>query len=233
MISPAHGMGSLIAALEEKVRKKLGSRVYLNHKLTELPSDTNIVLCVPASEASRLLSPLDANASRTLQFVCYAPLVTSTVILRRDSHQPPDGVGFLVPPRENLPILGVLFNSSAFSGRVHDESYCASYTVMMGGTVSPHWIDADDAEIRRTIELQLQALFGLKDGAEEIQISKWPQAVPIYGPELSNAWAALRSGWCRNAGNIFFGNASGQVSLRGMIEEIYSWSEPSALIQSG
>ena len=70
-------------------------------------------------------------------------------------------------------------------------------------------------------------LFGLKHSAPlELTIHRWPRAIPRYDARLENAWTEARRGWCSQPGRVIFGNYSGQVSLRGMIEAVGTVAPP-------
>jgi protoporphyrinogen oxidase len=132
--------------------------------------------------------------------------------------RPVKGVGLLAPPREGRKCLGVLFNSSAFEGRVRDESRFASFTLLFGGTSQPFWLDATDEEIARAVAEELDTLLGVKGGAAELVINRWRRAIPQYSTALPAVWRTARETWCATEGRVLFGNYTGQVSLRGMIE---------------
>ena len=122
-----------------------------------------------------------------------------------------------MPAREQTKSLGILFNSSSFDYRVADGSRFASFTVMMGGTAQPQWLAASDEEIRQAIKLELETLLGIIE-PHEVVIHRWPAALPQYSIDLPAVWDYARRSWCATRGHILFGNYTGQISLRGMIE---------------
>jgi oxygen-dependent protoporphyrinogen oxidase len=223
MMAPRDGMGALTGALERRLRERLGQRFRMGTAVTELPADTkNLVLCVPAPEAARLLSRADAALSAALTQVQYTPLVTITAFAERLAFpMAPRGVGVLLPEGTSRRSLGVLFNSSSFPMRVKDESRWVSVTLMMGGTSRPELAapSISDQELGNHARKDLEELLGLAPAARvETVIRRWPHAVPQYGDGLKAAWDAARAGWCAVPGRVLFGNYTGQVSIRGMIE---------------
>ena len=56
----------------------------------------------------------------------------------------------------------------------------------------------------------------------ELVINRWRRAIPQYSTALPNVWRTARETWCAEPGRILFGNYTGQVSLRGMIESAAS-----------
>jgi protoporphyrinogen oxidase len=128
------------------------------------------------------------------------------------------GVGVLVPAQEARNCLGILFNSSAFAGRVFDESRHASFTVLLGGTAQPRWVAATDEEIGAAVRAELTELLGIQGEPLQLVINRWPRAIPQYSTSLPALWRLTRETWCAQPGRVLFGNYTGQVSLRGMIE---------------
>jgi protoporphyrinogen oxidase len=122
-----------------------------------------------------------------------------------------------MPAREETKSLGILFNSSSFDYRVTDDARFASFTVMMGGTSHPAWLNASDAEIQQAIKLELSAFLGIRQPCATI-IHRWPAALPQYSMDLRKVWQKARDTWCIIPGRILFGNYTGHISLGGMIE---------------
>lgn len=222
MMAPRFGMGSLVQALEARLRERLGERFKTGAPVTTLPSAPNVVLCVPTGEAAMLLAQEDPMLSQALAHVRYTPLVSVTAFVEKRSFPiPPQGVGVLLPEGTSRKSLGVLFNSSSFKGRVADEGRWVSMTLMMGGSTGPEIVDAKDAQIQQFVRADLEKIFDLAPGAQvETVIRRWRQAVPQYNEALRTAWDTAKSGWCARPGHVIFGNYTGQVSVRGMIETV-------------
>ncbi|HET9478171.1 MAG TPA: protoporphyrinogen oxidase [Pyrinomonadaceae bacterium] len=216
--APRFGMGDLVQRLEQRLEKRLGSRFHKGEKVDQLPEAANVIVATPAYAAARLIRPASDTLADKLAEVRYTPIVSVTVFVdRRSFTRPLHGVGVLMPAREETKSLGILFNSSSFAHRVADESRFASFTVMMGGTAQPHWLTASDDEISQAIKLELSAVLGIREPLETA-IHRWPAALPQYSVNLRDVWACARESWCAIPGRILFGNYTGQISLRGMIE---------------
>jgi protoporphyrinogen oxidase len=119
---------------------------------------------------------------------------------------------------EDIPILGILFNSSSFEGRVSDAGL-ESFTVLCGGTPHPELLDRTDAQIEEHITAALERLFGLSKPPLKMHITRWKEAIPLYDAHLALAQQRAREGWGALLGNVLVGNYTGQVSIRGMIED--------------
>lgn len=220
--APRAGMGELVGRLEERLDQRLGLRFRKQEKINELPDAPNIVLATPAYAAAQLLRTRVPQLAERLLNVRYTPIVSVTTFVERHAFtQPVHGTGVLMPAREDTKSLGILFNSSSFDFRVTDNSRFASFTVMMGGTSHPEWLDASDAEIQQAIKLELSLLLGIREPSQTV-IHRWPAALPQYSVDLRNVWQKARDSWCIIPGRILFGNYTGQISLRGMIESAAS-----------
>lgn len=225
MVSPKLGMGELAARLEERLAQRLGERFMKGVTTSELPDSPNVILATPAHNAASLLDQPSPQLAESLRQVKYTPLVSVTAFVERSSFSKPiTGVGVLIPASEKRKCLGILFSSSAFEGRVKDESRWISFTLMMGGSTSSEWVDASDEEINGAIQQELSEVLGMAGSPRETVIHRWPQAIPQYSVALPKLWQHARKSWCATPGRLLFGNYTGQVSLRGMIETVASFN---------
>ncbi len=226
MMAPQQGMASLTEALTARLHDRLGSRFQLGKKLESLPEgagrDFNLALCVPAFEAARLLRDRQPELASSLEQVSYAPLITATIFAHMDQFKKePRGVGVLIPEKEiGRLCLGILFNSSSFDSRALSGKV-ASFTMMLGGSSEPGLLEKSDDELKAVITREMQEVLGLKGSCEAIHITRWPCAIPKYDLALERVWKRARAVFDAPAtGTILFGNYTGQVSLRGMIESL-------------
>jgi oxygen-dependent protoporphyrinogen oxidase len=216
--APRFGMGDLVGHLERRLEQRLGSRFRRGEKIRYLPNASNVIIATPAYAAASLVEPASQPLADKLRGVRYTPIVSvTTFVNRHDFTHPINGVGVLMPSREETKSLGILFNSSSFANRVQDEDRLASFTVMMGGTTHPEWLDASDDEIRQAIKFEFSALLGIREPHCTV-IHRWPAALPQYSVDLPKVWEKARDSWCVIPGRMLFGNYTGQISLRGMIE---------------
>src|ERR1044072_8598075 len=130
MVAPRYGMGDLTERLQKALTERLGERFRRGEQVREVPAAPNGILATPAYVTSRLLASCEPELSGALEGVSYTPIVSVTAFVLTSSFtRPVKGVGVLVPASERRDCLGILFNSSAFSGRVRDESRLGSFTV--------------------------------------------------------------------------------------------------------
>jgi oxygen-dependent protoporphyrinogen oxidase len=219
MVAPRNGMSDLVERLERQLEQRLRERFRKGVALNALPDAPNLILATPSKVAAELLSTVSPELSRKLREIQYTPLVTVTAFVARESFsREVKGVGALVPLSEERKCLGILFTSSSFEHRVFDESRHASFTILFGGTSQPQWVSATDEEIKQAVREELALLLGIEGAPLELVITRWPRAIPQYSITLPQVWNAARESWCAQKGRILFGNYTGQVSLRGMIE---------------
>jgi protoporphyrinogen/coproporphyrinogen III oxidase len=220
MVAPRYGMADLTSRLERRLEERLGGRFRRGVRVEEIPDAPNVILATPAYAAARLLESTAPDLSRALAEVRYTPIVSVTAFVPAESlTRPVKGVGALVPEKEGRKSLGILFTSSSFEGRVGDESRYVSFAVLLGGSSQPHWASATDAEIEKAVRVELETLLGVRAGAARLVISRWGRAIPQYSVTLPAVWQLARETWCAAPGRLLCGNYTGQVSLRGMIEE--------------
>jgi oxygen-dependent protoporphyrinogen oxidase len=217
-VAPQLGMGELVSRLERRLARKLGSRFRRNETVCDVPDAPNVIIATPAYAAAKILKDVEPGLAAKLQSVNYTPIVSVTVFVARESFtRRVRGTGVLMPACEDRKSLGILFNSSSFDYRVSDDARFASFTVMMGGTAQPQWLEADDDEIRQAIKLELSEVLGIHQPLTAL-IHRWPAALPQYSSALPTVWQHARDTWCATPGRMLFGNYTGQISLRGMIE---------------
>lgn len=222
--APRFGMGDLVGRLERRMEQRLGSRFRKGTPIEELPDSPNVIIATPAYKAAPLVAQEAPELAEKLGEVRYTPIVSVTVFVDRQAFtRPLHGVGVLMPAREETKSLGILFNSSSFDYRVTDESRFASFTVMLGGTAQPEWLTATDEEIKQSIKLEFEALLGIREPLAVI-IHRWPAALPQYSVELPSIWQCAQKTWCLTPGRLLFGNYTGEISLRGMIEKALALS---------
>lgn len=211
MAAPLGGMGHLTTALYAFVAGHANTKLHLGEPVIALPDSANVLVATPASAAGKLLQGIDAQLAGALQSLPYAALTSITACVRRDACIAPDGIGVLQAKGGSLNSLGILFNSSTFDGRVTDDAY-VSFTLMMAG------IDHTDEQLKTMVEADLQQVAVLQGGLHDWHITRWPQAIPHYGPALHRL-LHTEWGWLQTPGHMLLGNYTGEVSLRGMIAD--------------
>jgi oxygen-dependent protoporphyrinogen oxidase len=225
MSAPQDGMESFIDALASKLKSFSAFKLKLGCEIKSLESftDKNIILTLPLENCAQLFQRSLPLLSQAAAQVPYSPLISVGVFYNQSSFKKvPRGVGVLIPEIErceDLRILGILYNSSSFSNRATVPTL-ESFTVMLGGTGDSNALQLSDSQILDRVRRAFHMLFGVTDEFIEVEIHRHLRAVPIYGKQLYEFHQYAAQTWCSKEGNLFFGNYTGQVSIRGMIETV-------------
>jgi len=171
-----------------------------------------VVLAVPAWAAAPLLAPIATDAAAALAAITYPPVAVVHSAYRREAiAHPLDGFGMLVPELEGRRILGTIFSSSLFAGRVPEGRLLL--TTFIGGARQPGLAGLDDADIAGIAHAEHVALLGAAARPEFVRVRRWPRAIPQY-----NIGHAARIGRLEQAerdfpGLFFCANYRGGVSV--------------------
>jgi len=138
-----------------------------------------MVLAVPAFIAAELLRPLSSALAEELAAISYASVgVVHLGYDEKDLAERPEGLGFLVPSREERPTLGVLFISSSFPWRAPPGRVLL--TCLMGGARNPEIAKLDDERLDQLARSELKRTLGIDADPCFRDIVKWPRGIPQY-----------------------------------------------------
>lgn len=162
----------------EGIKKNKG-KYLLSLSGGEYAEADEVILSAPAYINSRILANLSPETSGLLAEIEYAPIAIVYLGFKRaDVDHPLDGFGCLVPGKEGKNILGSLWNSAMFPGRVPEGMVCM--TNFIGGARNPAIVDRTDDEILAAVMADLKALFGVRGEPTFIKIIKHNLAIPQY-----------------------------------------------------
>lgn len=188
----AHGLQTLIDALAARVsvhtatratslRREAGAIVVTVERAgaaTEIRARA-VVLAVPADRAAMLVRDFAPDAARALAGIPYAPVASVAGVYRRsDVAHALDGFGFLAPRVEQRRILGTLFSSTMFGGRVGKDRVLL--TTFVGGQREPALPSLPEADLVRIVSAELAALLGARGAPLSCAVTRWPRAIPQY-----------------------------------------------------
>lgn len=165
MVSLLGGMQSLVDALAFKLANAPNVKIHLDSEIQSLDSfsNVNVVVSVPAPVAAELMKDKSASTAQSLSELEYASLISVTVLIeKQDIARVPKGVGVLRSKEDQaMKCLGVLFNSSAFEGRVEDASKMISLMIVM-------YAPQEKTSLMSVIKSDLSLLFGVQPNANLI-----------------------------------------------------------------
>jgi oxygen-dependent protoporphyrinogen oxidase len=151
---------------------------YLGSEHTE--SFDSIISTLPAFPLSQLaFDKLSTHPLSVLSNVSH-PAVTSLFLgFKRSAIQHPlDGFGALIPSREKMNSLGILFSSSLFEGRSPKD--CACLTVMLGGSLNSSLALENESVLLNKVMADLKQLLGITEDPLFIRKTLWPKAIAQY-----------------------------------------------------
>ena len=156
-----------------------GWRLHLGGKHAALLT-RQVVLSTPAHVSGDLLSFHCSAAGDILKDWPYAGIVVVALGFKRSqvSH-PLDGFGYLVPFKEERPILGCLFSSSIYPKGRSPEEYVL-LRVMMGGARSSSLVDLDADSLMHIAEEEVREVLGISGRATLRRAIRWANALPQY-----------------------------------------------------
>jgi len=163
-----------------------------------------VVVATPARAAAALLAPL-VPAAGDLARIEYAPVsVVAGSYAAEHVPRPLVGFGFLVPRAERLRVLGTVWNSSLFPGRVPDGQ--TLLTSFAGGMTDPSAGALPDEALYSTVESELRRVLGLLCPPRVRFAQRWAQAIPQYGMGHAELLRRVRTALDATPGLFLVGN---------------------------
>jgi oxygen-dependent protoporphyrinogen oxidase len=138
-----------------------------------------VVVCATSFAAAEMVRPLDAELSRRLASIDYSPIAV-VGFGYRNLADPLDGFGLLTTTAAQLPILGVLWDSSIFPDRAPPGG--KSVRIMVGGQRNPELVAQDEAALVRTARAGLERTMGLRQEPDVTFVQRWERGIPSYAP---------------------------------------------------
>ncbi len=233
LVSFRQGLGQLPKTLAHQ----LGERVLLNCRADSIHaidqqyvirctsgSETkaacrasHIILGVPKGITAALLDHIAPRITEDINAIPTASLVVLNLGFDR-AHvgHPLQGYGFLVPTSSSsFPLLGVLWADSVFPH--HAPSNRRLLRVFMGGSRRPDMLNRSDTEL---VEIAVDALrnhLHLTGNPTLIDVCRWPDAIPQYGPGHVQRVTQIHRELERHPGMHLAGNYLDGISINDCI----------------
>lgn len=132
---------------------------------------------LPSFETGRLLHNQHPQLAKELETIRYVDVAVVNLQFAGNNLLPSPGFGFLVPPSEERPILGCIYDSCCF-----DMGENTVLTVMMGGK----WFrqkfndNISHAELLEIAIQQIQSILKIKQMPNECQVNVLRNCIPQY-----------------------------------------------------
>jgi len=138
-----------------------------------------LILCTPTNMTGTLLGQLDSQFAALLNSVEYAAVAVVSLGYRKsDVGHSLDGFGFLVPRSAGVRVLGTVWNSSLFPGRVPEGQ--ALLTSFVGGTTDPAASKLAPEEHSALVHREISPLLSIRHEPVFSNVTIWPRALPQY-----------------------------------------------------
>lgn len=190
MYSFKNGLETLPHSLEENIKMNLG-KIHLDTKVEKLEfNNKDVMIHLPNErvKVDHVISSLPANKLAALveeqhpllaAYLNQIPYVSVVVInlLYKGNVKLDNAFGFLVPPSQNIPILGVIYDSCCFPNK--DNTVL---TVMMGGDWFKKWFGESPTEemVLNTALEHLRIILHIEQEPEECKINILKDCIPQY-----------------------------------------------------
>ncbi len=171
-----------------------------------------VISATPSHAATGMVEGLDAELSKVLADIPYAPINVVCFGYERDrvAHNL-DGFGYLIPKREGRSTLGTLWDSSIFPNRAPEGH--VMLRSMMGGAVRPELVGIPEEEIVERVKLDLRTIMGVDADPSFLRVFPQLRAIPQYTVGHSKRVEAVEAASKRHPGLFYTGNAFYGVGL--------------------
>lgn len=195
--TPKHGLGSLVAALEERLRssgrvelrfrtavKRIvridrGWQLHFEDHGRQPLSFDSLVCTLPAHRAAQLLAESASELAEQLRRIEYA---SSAIVVSghrlSDFQHPLDAFGLVIPHREQRQILAVSFTSRKFPGRAPEG--CVLLRTFVGGAMQPDVLQHSDDRIQQIVTDELTQILGMRHTPIFQLVQRYHNAMPQY-----------------------------------------------------
>jgi len=142
-----------------------------------------VIIAIPAYIAAGLLRSVEPRLASLLGGVNYSSSVTValgyvTAGFDGRGAKREDGFGFLVPRSEGKRLLACTFVHNKFPHRTPDDRLLLR--IFLGGSHDPDVLQIPDAEILRTVRVELQQILGLTAEPSFSRIYRWERSMAQY-----------------------------------------------------
>jgi oxygen-dependent protoporphyrinogen oxidase len=145
-----------------------------------------LVLALPPAAAARVLDV--SRVTALLDQYRAVPQVLAAFALEEPAcAERWTGLGFLVPPREGLPLLGCLFPANLFPGRAPKGS------LLLAVFTARPLHAASDAALARELAPVLKRLLGAAREPVLLDVARYPEGIPLYDVGHAERTRALRA----------------------------------------
>ena len=216
-----NGMGAFTQRLTEYLQKEIEWNVDGKALIDE---KENLILTTPAYVSKHFFQNKEEKIYQQLGSVKYNTMISATLFFPKTAFENfKEGFGCLIPQKEGLNILGILFNSCIFDHRVKNDDLISLTCLLRDDSVNKEWLSQPDDWLKMLIIKDLNILFGVKQDPLEVVITKWENGIPLYSPSLYQSWFSMDEILKNQFPNRnLFGNYTGEISVRALAQSSHS-----------
>jgi oxygen-dependent protoporphyrinogen oxidase len=183
-----------------------------------------VVLATPAYVGSQLIASVSAPLAASLSAIAYAPVtVVAAGYFTRQTTNPMNGFGFLVPRSEKLRTLGTVWNSSLFPGRAPEGRIAT--TSFAGGATDAEIGEKPDSEIAAIVHAENAEILDITGPPLASAVWKHPKALPQYNLGHGHIVEAIRDAERTTPGLFFSANYLEGPSIGKCVEQAFAAAE--------
>lgn len=227
------GLGSLTKAFENELEQnlELNARVtaieqksdlyqlsYSQNNKVKTIEVEKIISTLPATVLSDLIAAFSTDFSVALKQLNYVSAVSIHLMLAKNDLKFQEAAfGILSRRMENVPFLGILFNSRFFPHTCSDSEK-ELITVIAGGSRYPELIQKTELEIEAEITAAIQKVLGSKEKPKVLSIKKWNKGIPQYELGYDKFLETLNQFKTTQPNFYIAGNFTGGISVSDCIK---------------
>jgi oxygen-dependent protoporphyrinogen oxidase len=205
-----------------KIEKKEGSyAVHFKHKNEQKTVLADqVVSTLPAAVLADLIETENPTLSQSLKKVSYVPAtVTHLAYDKQQLNFKKEAFGILSRKSEQVPFLGVLFNSKFFPHQAPKNKVLI--TVISGGYRQADFIHRAKTEIQEEIHQSLIRLNVVQGDFEFASCYHWPKAIPQYELGHQDILDQIAEFEAKNPNFLIAGNFLKGISVSDCIENSF------------
>jgi len=184
-----------------------------------------VVISTPAWVAAKLIGDRDEALSNILSDVKYPPVAVAITGFRSEEiGRELDGFGFLIPSKEDRPILGTLFHSAVFPERAK-AGHQLLMTFLGGVRAGEKLEDMSDDEVKDIVTSQLNELLNITGEPDLVHIKRWKRAIPQYRVGYEKVTEACDQFEKNNPGMFFCSNFYRGISIGDCVKNAFQTAD--------
>lgn len=185
---------------------------------------SHVVNTTDAGTLDKLYPFINQNDLTPVKKLIYAKVTEVAIGFKKWDGIPLNAFGGLIPFKEDINILGVLFMSTLFKNRAPEGG--ALLTTFVGGTRKAHLADLQKKELKKLIGAEIKKTMGLKNFNPDLfEIAPHTKAIAQYGADSGERLQAIARIEETNPGLYLAGSIRDGIGLADRIKQGFQIAE--------